>query len=172
MLVRLARMGVLVVSLVALDVDRGLGAESEHACGSTKIHVTEELQPVVAGMLATSATFRQQWQAIESRELVHVAIFLGNFRLDATCRAKTDIRRYSSGLLVAVIHIGAGEDHVELLGHELEHVLEQIEGIDLDALARDGSGRAKRRIDGAYETVRARHAGLTVAAEVRMARPE
>ena len=172
MLVRLARMGVLVVSLVALGVDRGIGAESEHACASTKIHVTEALQPVVAEMLTASATFKRQWQAIEKRELVHVAIFLGNFPLTATCRARTEIRRYSSGLLVAVIHIGIGEDHVELLAHELEHVLEQIEGVDLEALAHDGSRQAKRRVDGAYETVRARHAGLAAAAEVRMARPE
>jgi hypothetical protein len=101
-----------------------------------------------------------------------VAIFLSQAPLDPGCRAKTEFRRYSSGLLLAVIYIAPGDDPVELLAHELEHVIEQIEDVNLAALAHDGSARAKRRHDGAYETTRARDAGLAVAAEVRIARPE
>jgi hypothetical protein len=52
----------------------------------------------------------------------------------------------------------------ELLAHELEHVLEQVEGIDLDALAEEGE--ARRLSDGSFETARAVQAGRRVAAEV------
>jgi hypothetical protein len=77
------------------------------------------------------------------------------------------MRRYSSGLLLAVVMIPPHGDYAELVAHELEHVLEQMEGVNLAALARSGSGAVKRRPDGAYETARALNAGLAVAAELR-----
>lgn len=135
------------------------------------IHLVEQLRPAVQEMLAASATFRRQWETIARRERVHIAVFVLD-TLDLDCRATTTFRRYDSGLLVAIVRLPAGADHVELIAHELEHVLEQIEGVDLEALVREGSGAAKRRRDGAYETIRAQHAGVAVAAEVRLARPE
>jgi hypothetical protein len=94
---------------------------------------------------------------------------------DGSCaeRAESVIRRYSSGLLLAVVLLPPGGDHVELIAHEFEHVIEQIEGINLAALARSGSMAARHRDDGSFETTRAQHAGLAVSAEVRLAvRPD
>ena len=85
------------------------------------------------------------------------------------CRARTTIRKYSSGLLLAVVMIPPRGEYPELLAHELEHVIEQIEGIDLAALARSGSIRVRQRPDGAFETARAQNAGLTVATELKAA---
>jgi hypothetical protein len=55
---------------------------------------------------------------------------------------------------------------IELIGHEFEHLLEQIEGLDLKRLARvKGSG--VRVLEGrVFETDRAQAAGRLVAAEM------
>ena len=55
-------------------------------------------------------------------------------------------------------------DLTELLAHEFEHLIEQLDGVDLKALARDGE--ARRLADGAFETDRAMAAGQQVAGEV------
>ena len=56
----------------------------------------------------------------------------------------------------------------ELVAHELEHILEQLDGVDLRQLAASpGASRHGVRNDGGshYETERARHVGLKAAAE-------
>jgi hypothetical protein len=57
----------------------------------------------------------------------------------------------------------------ELIAHELEHVIEQLDGVDLAAKADTDSSSVKRgdTPEPAYETVRATRMGLAVAAEVR-----
>ena len=59
------------------------------------------------------------------------------------------------------------ENYVELLGHEFEHVLEHIDGVDLRADA--ARGRAQLLAGGAYETRRATEAGLQVLREYEAA---
>ena len=68
------------------------------------------------------------------------------------------MRRYSSGALIAWVEIpslGTELEYAELLGHEFEHILEQIDLVDLEAQAEQGA-RPGRVEDGAYETERAR----------------
>jgi hypothetical protein len=69
-----------------------------------------------------------------------------------------------AGRLEADIYIVRQNMFVELLAHELEHVIEQLEGLDLQLAARQGRGRVR---EGAYETRRAIEAGRKVAAEVK-----
>ena len=57
-------------------------------------------------------------------------------------------------------------DITELLPHELEHVLEQVEGIDLPALAKRRASGVQEVGRGVYETERARGAGLMALREV------
>jgi hypothetical protein len=54
--------------------------------------------------------------------------------------------------------------YVEYLAHELEHVLEQIEGLDLVRLKRQRVDGAEH-VGGQHETARARSVGRTVARE-------
>ena len=56
----------------------------------------------------------------------------------------------------------AGSDRA--LAHEFEHLIEQLDGVDLRALAKEGE--ARRLPDGAFETERAIAAGQQVAGEV------
>jgi len=58
-----------------------------------------------------------------------------------------------------------------LIAHEIEHVIERLDGVDLRARAAL-PGTGVRLCDGgddAFETIRARRAGLAVAEEVRRA---
>lgn len=128
------------------------------------IAVEPLLQAVAADARTRSATIRRQWDTIARTDRVHVAILVARGPLDSMTRARTTMRRYSSGLLLAIVEIPPADDYVELLAHELEHVIEQIEGVNLSELARRGP-EAVRRETGTFETKRAQKAGLTAATE-------
>jgi hypothetical protein len=55
-------------------------------------------------------------------------------------------------------------DIAEIIAHELEHVCEQMEGVDLPALSRR-KGVGVYNLNGHYETVRAIRAGQTATRE-------
>jgi len=152
-----------------LSTQAGARDEPERALKAGTFHIDEHLRPVVRDMLARSATFRRQWNVVTEGRHVHVAVFLTDGTLGPACRARTTIKKYSSGLLLAVVLIPPKGDYPELLAHELEHMIEQIEGVNLAALARSGSTGVRHRPDGAFETVRAQNAGLAVSAELKVA---
>ena len=133
----------------------------------SNIRVDDLLQPVVSALLAKSAFFRQQWDTINASRTIRVAV-LARTRLqdESLARARAQITRYAYGSLRATIEIPAAVDLTELLPHELEHVIEQIEGLDLPALARRRGGAVVEVRRGVYETERARTAGLQVLREV------
>lgn len=137
----------------------------------TKITVEPLMQDATDDARARSSTIQRQWDTIERHSLIHVAILLARGPLEPWTRARTTMRRYSSGLLIAIVELPAGADVVELLAHELEHVIEQLEGVDLKALAARGT-EAVRRDTGTFETKRAQAAGLTAAAEADAADAE
>jgi len=79
-------------------------------------------------------------------------------------RAQTTIERFQAGAVVAFVTLKFAEDYVELIPHELEHVIEQIEHVRLaDEAARQEAWRSRT---GAYETRRAMAMGLRVRQEV------
>ena len=151
-----------VVTMVVMMI---AGALQTSAQTPGAIHVDQQLQPVVVHTLEVSETFRKQWQRITLEPLVVMYVYLGKPPADSTRRAKTDMKRYSTGLLHAVVEIPPDDDYVELLAHEFEHVIEQIERVNLRALARRGNAGVHEREDGAFETVRAQQAGLAAAHE-------
>jgi hypothetical protein len=158
------------VLAVVMSTTRAVRAEAPPvSVGSAlSIHVSPDLWPSVETMLETSATFRQQYQRIlETPRLVLTAKL--DMRVDGQqVRARSSIRRYTSGLMVIAIEIGPSSDPVEMLAHEFEHVLEQLEGIDLRARADHGHG-AWYSYGPMIETDRAVLAGRTVKAELRHA---
>ena len=58
-------------------------------------------------------------------------------------------------------------DFTELLAHELEHVIEQLDGIDLAAKAAVANSGVRSCTDGTFETSRAVRIGTVVALEAR-----
>jgi hypothetical protein len=148
------------------DVTPPAGADE---CRELPVNVQAELslRQEIASLLERSPTLRRQCAGIGAAPNVQVSVILTAGQIDMQTRARSIARRYSSGLLTVEVHLPAGHsDFVELLAHELEHVREFIEGIDLRGLAERGQGGVnQRRSDGAFETARAREAGIAAAAE-------
>ena len=87
-----------------------------------------------------------------------------------TARAhERSCRRHAGGGQHAAVTIRSGNDPVELIAHELEHVLEQLDGVDLRSLAAVPASQVRGCECGEerYETVRAVRAGRAAAEEVR-----
>ena len=129
-----------------------------------------ELRQAIEQLLGRSRTLRTQVARIGEAARVHVWITIEPRVATADTRARSVVRRFDSGYLDVEIEIPpASADFVELLAHELEHVTEFIDGIDLPTLARTRNGHVvQRRSDGAIESDRAHAAGLAAAAEAPM----
>jgi hypothetical protein len=133
----------------------------------SNFHVDEILQPLISALLARSDTFRRQWEAVNASTLVRVRVLSTMAMQDRSgARARSQVSRYAYGSLRATIEIPSGIEITELLPHELEHVIEQLEGLDLRALADRGDDGVAEIRPGVFETARARAAGLQVLREV------
>jgi hypothetical protein len=128
------------------------------------IVVEEGLRPLVRWTLEHSPRFRQQCRTLAAARQLSAQLVVNYGARAGTTRARTIFRENNAGALAATVEIHRAPDLTELLAHELEHVIEQLDGVDLEALTR--RGEARRLVDGAYETNRAVAAGLRVAGEV------
>lgn len=130
--------------------------------------VTPTYRPVVESMLRHSPTFRRQCVRLagEPRLTVHLKIDWPSSR--ANVRAQTRITRQRGGHLMAEIDIFPLDDDVELIAHEIEHVIEQLDDVDLPARAgMPDSGVRALSSDAVFETTRAVRVGRKVTGEVR-----
>jgi len=124
------------------------------------------LRPLLDELWARSVTFRQQCRRLAG---AHALVLLQGASADETVwTAESRIGVQGDGHVVARVRVRFGRESVEVIAHELEHVLERLDGVQLplDAL-RPGSGTTL--YGGAYETRRATDAGRQVAKEVRKA---
>jgi hypothetical protein len=128
------------------------------------IQLSDGLQPVVQWALEHSPRFRRQCRALAAAPELRATVRVAFRPLGATARARTSFRQAEWGALAADIEIRSAPELTELLAHEFEHLIEQLDGVDLTALAR--KGEARRLSDGAFETDRAIAAGHQVAGEV------
>jgi hypothetical protein len=132
----------------------------------SNIRVDDVLEPLVSTLLAKSETFRRQWDIIRTSRFIRVTVVSRPGMQDpGSARARTEVSRYAYGAIRATIEIPSATDLPELLPHEFEHVVEQLEGLDLRDLARRHEGVFEVR-KGVFETARARAAGLQVYREV------
>ena len=128
------------------------------------IELEQGLQPIVKWMLEHSPRFRQQCRTLAAAPRLRASVTMSHGQPSGTSRARTAFRQTKTGGLDAQIEIRNASDMSELLGHEFEHLIEQLDGVDLSAMAR--GGEARRLTDGAFETERAIAAGQQVAGEV------
>ena len=138
------------------------------------IQVSPVLARVFEEILAASPTFADQCERIGAAAYVHVRV-MPVMAVSTTTRgtARTTMRRFSSRALLASVTIPVPlttNEYAEFFGHEFEHIIEQIDRVDLEALTRARAG-ASRLPDGSYETTRARKMGLTIADESDHPRP-
>jgi hypothetical protein len=125
----------------------------------------------LAAMLRVSPTFRRQCIRIARSAHLRVILQRSLFPDVRSDGALTRISRTPQGGLEADVQIGMFGDQVLLVAHEFEHILEQLDEVDLPALA-DRSGTGVRAVAGPghFETDRAIAAGRRVAEEVSNAR--
>ena len=84
----------------------------------------------------------------------------------ARVRALTEIQRRSGGRVDAFVKVGVCAASGELIAHEIEHILEQLDGVDLPVKSRLRGSGVRRLADlQAYETTRAIVTGRRVARE-------
>jgi len=126
------------------------------------------LRPLLEQLWARSATFRLQCRRLARAQAV--VVLQGASARDTVWDAESRIGVLGDGRLLARVRVRLGRESVEVIAHELEHVLERVDGVrlPLDAL-RPGSGTTLA--GGAYETRRATAAGRRAAKEVRRAKP-
>lgn len=133
------------------------------------VHIDAVLAPRVQLMLERSATFRGQCRRLAAAPWVHVGVRMGPYFLDRQgYRAYSTIQRPQPKLLVAVVTLQSSADPSLWIGHEFEHLVEQIDEVDVVHLAsrlRD----AWHTRQGMVETGRAVRAGNRVFDEVRQA---
>ena len=125
-------------------------------------------RPALERMWQSSATFRRQCGRLSAAPQLHVNLLMEELaRHPSSYRARAAMKRQSGALVSVDIHLTRFEDPIELIAHEIEHVIEQLEGVDLGAQA--GTENVWKREDGAFETRRAIEVGRRVAREVNAA---
>ncbi|HEX6465371.1 MAG TPA: hypothetical protein VFZ98_12990 [Vicinamibacterales bacterium] len=155
-----------VLLLVLLATPRAVRAQASEVCTST---VPANIQPgifaeYVLALLHASPTFRAQCERIAAVRYVRVELSLV-LSLGGV-RAETTIDRFQSGALRAAIRIAFGQDYRELIAHEFEHIIEQIDGVDLHTEAAGGGAWLVDR--NVFETRRASEAGARVRRECEL----
>ncbi|MPZ18535.1 MAG: hypothetical protein GEV06_11570 [Luteitalea sp.] len=133
------------------------------------LRVDPALERVVARMWRTSPVFRAQCARIADEPTLFVAVWYDERALHGRRRAVTTFVRHARRLVSAQVRLSRGHDPVELLAHELEHIVEQLDGVDLSVAVLRGD-QVRRARDGSFETRRAIEAGLRVQREVRHGR--
>jgi hypothetical protein len=128
------------------------------------IALGDGLQPIVRSLLERSPKFREQCRAIAAAPRLRATVSVSYRNGIGATRARTSFRQNQWGALAAEIEIHGALELTELIAHEFEHLIEQLDGVDLKALAREGE--ARRLANGAFETDRAIAAGQQVAGEV------
>lgn len=112
-----------------------------------------------------SPTFKAQCERLAAAGNLHVVVRLDS-SLPSRCRAVTNIRRRGREMY-ADVHLPPGRAVIELVAHEFEHVIEQVEGLNLRVLARTRGSGVREIERELFESDRATKAGHVVADEAR-----
>ena len=114
-----------------------------------------------------SPTFRGQCR--ELADASSVVVLEWRQPRDSQSRASTQMGTDSAGVVVAMVYVPPVGAAIELVAHELEHVLERARGQDLVVESRRRDSGVWRAFDG-FESQRAIDIGRQVAREVEASR--
>ncbi len=121
-------------------------------------------QPTVETMWRQSPTFRRQCQRLAAERTLVVTLVANVSQRPAFARASTEVSRRDGAVTSARVVILSPNDTVELIAHEIEHVVEQLDGV---AHGDQSSTSSTHAAGAAYETARAVEIGRLVAREVQ-----
>jgi hypothetical protein len=134
----------------------------------TKIWVQPVLRELVSQMWLTSPTFRRQCQQVQAQDAIQVQLRIDPTLIDnAHHRAICELRMYSGGAIIARLSV-APIKLPELIGHEMEHVVERLDGVHVEreSQAQKAGYYAVDTMRRSYETDRAIRVGRQVMAEM------
>ena len=135
------------------------------------VAIAPAFRAVVGEMFRYSPTFRRQCNRLARASTLQVEIRPAGLSGVTTDEAMTRIVRRPDGVIEAGVQVGLSGNPTLLIAHELEHILEQLDGVDLPLMAtRAASG--VHRVAGSehFETNRAIAAGRRVLEEVSRGR--
>jgi hypothetical protein len=153
----------------ALAFPEAPSALATYATLPANLTAPSAIGPLLREMLILSPTFRRQCARIAQAKNLRVEITLRRPR-SFEVRAASTILHDTSGTWIATVEVFVDNSLTELVAHELEHVIEQIDGVDLRRLAQQGLAGVCRSGEELYETARAIAAGKRVASEVAAGR--
>jgi Tol biopolymer transport system component len=131
----------------------------------SNLELASVFRPFLDKMWQASPTFRDQWHRLAAGTGVRLSVLVEDLPRPApSYKARTLLRHQGGSLVSAQVYLKPSLDAPELIAHELEHILEQLDGVDL--LAQAGNGVVWKAGDGAFETRRAIEAGRRVAREI------
>ena len=159
-------------STAVRSYDTAAGAPSLSAL-PVNLMVARLYQPTIEQLLRDSPTFRRQCARVAAAPQLRVMIESEPPQGLHRRAAVTHVSRYDAGRIVARVLVPTSTRTPELIAHELEHVLEQLDGVDLRAKARLKTTGVHACDSGdttpAYETPRAVYAERRVALELEAA---
>ena len=137
---------------------------------SPNVLISPALQPAVAAMLRDSVTFRRQCARLAGSHSIVITVDDAVIPDRAPFRAATEFTVDPQGRMLARVRIGSRVDLEEMIAHEFEHIIEQLDGVDLPSLARRATAGVHTVHDeGHFETERAIAVGRQVVREIRSA---
>jgi hypothetical protein len=156
--------GVTAMFLVVFGAAIAAEQQCRHCFLPANVFLLHDIEAPLQRIYERAPSFRAQCARIAAAKGLRVTVRIDP-SMPGRCLAFTRMRR-SGTQLFADVHLRPSSDHAEMLAHEFEHILEQIEGLDLRTLSRvRGSG--VREVEYAvFETDRAQAAGEAVAEEV------
>jgi len=132
-----------------------------------RLIVKPTLLGVVEEAWERSSTLRHQCRELADAHSVVVLVWRKS--ADSQSRATTRMGLDSAGVVVAMVSVPPVSDAIELVAHELEHVLEKARGLDLAAESRRRDTGVWQAFGG-FESQRAIDVGRQVAREVEGSR--
>jgi hypothetical protein len=132
-----------------------------------------EAPPFITGLMrrmwVASPTFRRQCLRIARARTGRVSIEVRKPSPSASARALSTIEQ-RRGTWLANVSLFLDRDLVELIAHEFEHIIEQIDGVDLPRYSKQGLTGVTPGSGEHFETARAIAVGRRVAAEYATSR--
>jgi hypothetical protein len=122
--------------------------------------------PILANMWKKSRTFRRQCARIAAAEQLTVGLFADEPNEESSAPARTILTLRDGRPRTAHVYVRAGVHTVQLIAHEMEHIIESLDGVDLGAHTEGGS---VWKYPGGFETLRAVEMGRRVEREVKKA---
>ncbi len=165
------------VAIVTASCARNAAAQGTEAGAAVEpcaippgLQIENPLEPIVREICRRSLTFRRQLIRLADAPGLVVSVAVRPIRTSSDAEAITLFAREDGLLRRAQVEIRRADmaSLVELIAHELEHVLEQLDDVDLTYMAQGQGVRShgsERRP--AFDTERARQVGRYVAAEFK-----